>query len=41
MILVTGANGHLGRAIVDSLMKKGVSANNIIGLVREEAKGWI
>jgi NAD(P)H dehydrogenase (quinone) len=38
MILVTGANGHLGRAIVDSLMKKGVNANNIIGLVREEAK---
>lgn len=38
MILVTGANGHLGRAIIDSLIKKGVSANNIIGLVREEAK---
>ncbi|MBT1705267.1 SDR family oxidoreductase [Chryseosolibacter indicus] len=38
MILVTGANGHLGSAIINSLLKKGVSANNIIGLVREEAK---
>jgi len=39
MILVTGANGHLGRAIINSLLKRGVSANNIVGLVREEAKG--
>ena len=38
MILITGANGHLGRAIINSLIAKGVSANNIIGLVREEAK---
>jgi len=38
MILVTGANGHLGRSIINSLIEKGVSANNIIGLVREEAK---
>ena len=38
MILVTGANGHLGRAIINSLLKKGVSANTIIGLVREVAK---
>src|SRR5687767_11360872 len=38
MILVTGANGHLGRAIINSLLKKGVNANTIIGLVREEAK---
>src|SRR4051812_2087006 len=38
MILVTGANGHLGRAIINSLLKKGVSANTIIGLVREESK---
>jgi NAD(P)H dehydrogenase (quinone) len=38
MILVTGANGHLGRAIVNSLLEKGVNANNIAGLVREEVK---
>lgn len=38
MILVTGANGHLGRAIVNSLLNKGVNSGNIIGLVREEVK---
>jgi NAD(P)H dehydrogenase (quinone) len=38
MILVTGANGHLGRAIVNSLLSKGVNPHEIIGLVREEAK---
>ena len=38
MILVTGANGHLGRAIVNSLLEKGVNANSITGLVREEVK---
>jgi NAD(P)H dehydrogenase (quinone) len=38
MILVTGANGHLGRAIVNSLLSKGVDPHEIIGLVREEAK---
>jgi len=38
MILVTGANGHLGRAIVNSLLIKGVNAHEITGLVREEAK---
>jgi NAD(P)H dehydrogenase (quinone) len=38
MILVTGANGHLGRAIINSLIKKGVDPNSIIGLVREEVK---
>jgi NAD(P)H dehydrogenase (quinone) len=38
MILITGANGHLGRAIVNSLLEKGVDANNITGLVREEVK---
>ncbi len=36
MILVTGANGHLGRAIINSLLNKGVHANQLIGLVREE-----
>jgi NAD(P)H dehydrogenase (quinone) len=38
MILVTGANGHLGSAIVHALLEKGVKADNIIGLVREESK---
>jgi NAD(P)H dehydrogenase (quinone) len=38
MILVTGANGHLGRAIINSLIEKGIAANNIIGLVRDQAK---
>jgi len=38
MILVTGANGHLGRAIIHSLLKKGIRADTIIGLVREETK---
>lgn len=38
MILVTGANGHLGRAIIHSLLKKGISPDTIIGLVREETK---
>jgi NAD(P)H dehydrogenase (quinone) len=39
MILVTGANGHFGKATIDFLLQKGVSPNNIAGLVREEAKG--
>ncbi|MDJ1482667.1 SDR family oxidoreductase [Cytophagaceae bacterium YF14B1] len=38
MILVTGANGHLGKAIIHSLLNKGVNPNTIIGLVRETAK---
>ena len=38
MILITGATGHLGKATIDFLLKKGVSATNIVALVRDEAK---
>ncbi|MEO7048663.1 MAG: SDR family oxidoreductase [Ferruginibacter sp.] len=38
MILITGATGGLGNATIDSLLQKGVPANNIIALVRDETK---
>ena len=38
MILVTGATGHLGNATIQSLLEKGVSANKITALVRDENK---
>jgi len=38
MILVTGATGHLGNAAIRSLLKKGVPANKITALVRDENK---
>jgi len=38
MILITGATGHYGKATIDFLLKKGISANNISALVRDEAK---
>lgn len=38
MILVTGATGHLGKAAIDFLLKKGIPANEIAALVRDEAK---
>lgn len=38
MILITGATGHFGAATIDSLLKKGVPANTIAALVRDEAK---
>ncbi|MHC2992262.1 hypothetical protein OB13_11915 [Pontibacter sp. HJ8] len=38
MILITGANGHLGSAAIDFLQKQNPDAK-IAGLVREEAKG--
>lgn len=38
MILVTGATGNLGKATIDFLLKKGISANNISALVRDEVK---
>jgi NAD(P)H dehydrogenase (quinone) len=38
MILITGATGHLGKGTIDHLLKKGVSANSIAALVRDEAK---
>jgi NAD(P)H dehydrogenase (quinone) len=38
MILITGANGHLGSATIDFLLKK-IPANKIRALVRSEEKG--
>src|SRR5688572_27400953 len=38
MILVTGATGHLGKATVDFLLKKGVIPASIAVLVRDENK---
>lgn len=37
MILVTGANGQLGTAVIQNLLKK-TSANQIASLVRDESK---
>jgi NAD(P)H dehydrogenase (quinone) len=37
MILVTGATGHLGTAVIEQLLKK-TSANKIAALVRDESK---
>lgn len=37
MILITGANGHFGKAAIDFLLKK-IPAQNIAALVRDEAK---
>ncbi len=38
MILVTGATGQFGISAIDFLLKKGISANTIVALVREEEK---
>jgi NAD(P)H dehydrogenase (quinone) len=38
MILVTGATGHLGKAVISSLLAKGIPASNIAALVRDEKK---
>ncbi|MBB6127145.1 SDR family oxidoreductase [Mucilaginibacter lappiensis] len=38
MILVTGATGHLGNATIESLLNKGIPANEIAALVRDENK---
>lgn len=38
MILITGATGYLGNATIGSLLEKGVLANKIIALVRDENK---
>ena len=38
MILITGATGHFGKATIDHLLKKGISAHTIAALVRDEAK---
>ena len=38
MILVTGATGHFGNAVIDFLLKKGTEANQISALVRNVQK---
>jgi len=38
MISITGATGHLGKATVDALLARGVAANEITVLVRDESK---
>lgn len=38
MIAVTGATGHLGQLVVSELIKKGTAPENIIAVVRDEAK---
>ncbi|NTE03153.1 SDR family oxidoreductase [Agrobacterium tumefaciens] len=38
MILVTGATGNLGKASIDSLLKRGITPNDITALVRDETK---
>ena len=38
MILITGATGNLGKATIDFLLKKNLSANNMAALVRDTAK---
>jgi NAD(P)H dehydrogenase (quinone) len=37
-ILITGATGHFGKATIDFLLQKGIPANTISALVRDEAK---
>lgn len=36
-ILITGANGHIGKAVIDTLLKK-IPASQISALVRDESK---
>jgi len=38
MILVTGATGNLGKATINSLLKRGITPNDITALVRDESK---
>jgi len=37
-ILITGATGHLGKAVINFLLKKGTPASQITALVRDEEK---
>ncbi|WP_192348939.1 SDR family oxidoreductase [Algoriphagus sp. Y33] len=37
-IVITGASGHFGKATIDFLVKKGVKASQITGLVRDKSK---
>jgi len=38
MIVVTGATGNLGKSTINYLLEKGTNANEIVALVRDEAK---
>ena len=38
MILVTGSTGHLGKAIIEALLQRGVAAGSIAALARDENK---
>jgi NAD(P)H dehydrogenase (quinone) len=38
MILVTGATGHYGKATIESLLAKGIKPEEVVALVRDEAK---
>lgn len=38
MILITGATGHFGKNAIDSLLAKGIPAQSISALVRDETK---
>lgn len=38
MILITGATGHLGTATINALLQKGVDANQISALARDDSK---
>lgn len=38
MIVLTGATGHLGKLVIDSLLEKGVAANDIVAAVRNVGK---
>lgn len=38
MIVITGASGHLGSAIIDFLLDKGVPASNLLAFIRDAAK---
>jgi NAD(P)H dehydrogenase (quinone) len=38
MILITGATGHFGKATIDFLLAKGVSAGSIAALARDQSK---
>lgn len=41
MILITGANGHFGKATIESLLKKGIDKNKLVGMVRSAEKGKV
>lgn len=38
MYMVTGASGHLGRLIIEALLRSGIAADDIVGMARTPAK---